>query len=118
MARLGLREKPARLGLRLMQGGHTDAEAVVVAEHRQRHQDTGTPPPQRKAGAHPSESDGWAPAGKRAENYSTVTDLARLRGLSMSSLPHWRAISAARNCIGMVDSSGCSSVAVSGISMR
>jgi hypothetical protein len=49
--------------------------------------------------------------------YSTVTDLARLRGLSMS-YPRDRAISAARICSGTVATSGWNSAGTLGSSIR
>ena len=49
-----------------------------------------------------------------AGGYSTVTDLARLRGLSTSN-PRARATAAANTCNGTVDSSGWKSVDTAGI---
>src|SRR6188472_3803635 len=49
--------------------------------------------------------------------YSTVTDLARLRGLS-TSYPRACATPAANTCSGIVDSNGWKSVDTAGISIR
>ena len=64
-------------------------------------------------------STGWARLMIRLSRagHSTVTDLARLRGLS-TSYPRAAATSAAKAWYGMVASRGCSSVVEAGIGMK